>query len=262
MAGDDLIEAYLDRLVERLRGPGDHVRRALAESEDHLRHSQAEGVEHGLGDAEAAQIAIDRFGDVDQVAMRYNTDRVLASPFQVALQVLLALALTGSIMLVAIGFSGVVAGVGGAAFGHEFIAGDRPGVTYTEERCDEYRSLYPEAPTCEQAALSDHYDEVVYSRIAAGVLGLVVLGGWWAVRWLIGERLGPSVIPTSFVPTALTALFAAAAAVLGGVGFLDWLFAGSDSGAGNFLSGGIVSAVAFLAFGAWLVATLRNQAAA
>jgi hypothetical protein len=261
MAGDDLIEAYLDRLVELLRGPGDHVRRALAESEDHLRRSQAQQVAAGLSEEEAARVAIDRFGDVEQVAGRYNTDRVLASPVQVAVQVLLALALAGSITLVAIGLSGVVAGIGGAAFGHAFIAGDQPGVTYTAERCAEYRAIYPEAPTCEQAALDDHYDETVYNRIAGGVLGLLVLGGWWVASRLAQGQVGPSVIPRSFVPIALTTLFAAAAAVLGGIGVLQWLFAGSNSGAGSLLSAGIVSGVAFLAFGAWLVMTLRSEAA-
>ena len=77
-------------------------------------------------------------------------------------------------------------------WGTAFVSGDGPDVTYSATRCADLQEYHP-SPTCEQAATGHRYDEVVGYRLAAGVLGLVVLGGWLAVvrPW----RRGPSLQP-------------------------------------------------------------------
>src|SRR5205085_1471638 len=84
--------------------------------------------------------------------------------------------------LLAIGASGLLSMGLRAAWGSEFVAGDPPGVTYTAPRCADYERFHPEAGTCAEAAAAHHADEVETYRVAAGVLGLLVLGGWWFAR--------------------------------------------------------------------------------
>jgi hypothetical protein len=152
----------------------------------------------------------------------------------------LATVLLLGVGLVAVGASGAVAGVMGAAAGKAFVSGDAPGVTYTKARCAELREYAPHAPTCEAAAVEHHFGEVIWYRLAAGVLGGVVLAGYAWTRRRRGAR-GPALLPETLVPTAAATLFGAAAVFLLGQG-LDLTFLGTQHGGGGFLSGGIVAA--------------------
>ena len=257
MSEHDPIDLYLDRLAEVLHGPGSEIRRALAESEDHLREAEAAGLRSGMSSEVASTTAIQRFGTVEEVAGRYELLRVLASPAQLAAQALLSLALVGSFVLIGIGLSGVLAAGSAAWFGEQFIAGDLPGVTYTPERCADYLEYYPDAGSCEQAAVAHHFDETVGYRMDAGVLGLLVLFGWWIARRSSKRWAGPSAIPDVFVPLATTVLFAGAAVTLGGLGVIQLASTGGDSGAGSFLTAGAVSLLAVVIFGTWLLRSLR-----
>lgn len=258
MMGQDPIDAYLDRLIETLRGPGHEVRRALTESEDHLREAEAAELAAGKEPEEAARAAIARFGTPEEVARRYDLMRGLAAPGQILAQAIMSLALVGSIILISIGLSGIVAAGGAAALGPKFIAGDQPGISYTPERCADFMAFHPEASTCEQAAVAHHLDETVGYRLTAGVLGLILLVVWWLTWRGARNRLGPKAIPASFVPIATTASFAAASVVLGFLGTGQWLTSGVETGAGYMLSAAAVSLVATVVFGAWLVRTLRS----
>jgi hypothetical protein len=170
----------------------------------------------------------------------------------------LALALVGGVGLVAIGASGLVAAGMGAAFGKGFVAGDPPGVTYTQERCADFAEYHPEAGGCQGAAAAHHFDEVVGYRVDAGVLGLLLLGGVWLLGPRLRRRAGGAALPDGFAATVGASLFgvAAAALLLQGVGELAL---GRATGAGQYLSGGLVSLVAFAAFAAALARVLFGR---
>lgn len=161
--------------------------------------------------------------------------------------------LLGGIGLTAIGVSGGVAALFGRVFGEDFVAGDPPGVTYTQSRCAEYLEYAPGAGSCAQAATTHHFGEVVEYRVAAGVLGLVALVVWWLLR---RRARGRDVLPEAFAATVATALFGVAAAGLllesGGLAVIG----GQRSGVGDPLSGGIVSAVAAAVFAVVLARAL------
>jgi hypothetical protein len=166
--------------------------------------------------------------------------------------------------LLAIGISGVVALAGGRAFGKDFVSGDPPDVTYTANRCAELLEYYP-GGTCRSAATAHHFDEIVSYRIAAGVLGLLIVAG---ERLLVpgslrrqGQRL-----PAGIIDTAGVTAFGLAAAALFGLGVSHLLvvqpqLALSFSGSGQWLSGAIVAAPVAVYFGLRLLSLLDGGGA-
>lgn len=257
----DPVEEYLDLLADASRLRGRRLRHVLAEVEDHLVTARDAHRDAGVDDHEAGRRAVAEFGPAPEVAA--GLDRAAAPPVEALLREgVNRLVLVGALGLLAIGLSGLLAAAGGSAFGKAFVSGDGPGVTYTAKRCAEYQQLSP-APTCAQAAVGHHYDEVVGYRLDAGILGLLVLGGWLAVDrpWRRRPRPAYGALPDAFAPTVGAALFGAAAAVLLPSGLLDLTFTGTSSGAGNPLSAGVVAAVAFLGFAASLWRSLRARPA-
>ncbi|MFL5768371.1 MAG: hypothetical protein ACJ758_11085 [Actinomycetota bacterium] len=170
----------------------------------------------------------------------------------------LAIAMTwlAAVGLVAIGVSGVLADAFGSAMGQDFVAGDRPGVTYTSARCADFKEYAPNANTCREAATVHHYGEVVDDRILAGLLGLGLLGAYlFARRRHLTET--PD-LPAAFSSTVGVSVFGlAGAALLAFAGNLALL--GDPSGVGQYLSGGIVSGLVAAAFGWSLLSTLLGR---
>jgi hypothetical protein len=232
---DDPIERHLDELFNQLSGTGHTGRRALAEAEDHLRAAAADGVKAGLSEVEAARQAVARFGDPARIAASLR-----ANSFRSTLAVLLSGAwLMGAIGLIAIGVSGLLAEVFGRAFSPNFVSGDSFGVTYTSERCADYFEYFPNAASCANAAELHHWGEVVETRVAAGILGLLALGVYLLARRF--TRL-PAPPPGPFALVAF-ALFALAGVALTFPVILEAAFGGS-AGLGANLSGGIIALIA------------------
>lgn len=253
----DLIEQYLDELLAELRGRARDVRRTLAEAEDHLREATRHGRARGLSEAQAQQAAIERFGTPRTVAGRFAAERSGGVPFSVLVEAVLALTLVAGIGLVAIGASGALAGVLGPAVGKTYVAGDPSGVTYTPARCADFREYFPKASTCEAAATAHHFDEIVTYRLAAGVLGLLVLAGYGLVRRRRPSARGLA-LPDGFTATIGTVPFAVAAAVLC-LPALGSTAMGDSSGAGGQLTGGVVAALAAAGFATSLYRTVRAR---
>ncbi len=249
MTAPGTIDGYLDALLASLAVDPGRARRILAEVEDHLRASASSLETGGMPPAEAEREAIARFGPPARLARELGgvAPRSLR---RLGIEAVTTLALTAGIGLVAIGVSGVLSQLLGAAFGKSFIAGDTNGVTYTAARCADFLRFHPEAPDCAAAATAHHFDEVAQYREAAGVLGLAVLGGWWLVRRRASRRRG--LLPAVFEPTVGAALFGLAALGLLGLSLGQIAF-GDTTGTGAYLTGGAVSAIVFAAYAARLL---------
>jgi hypothetical protein len=257
----DPIEGYLDQLLGHLRGSAHDIRRILAETEDHLRDATAEEVAAGAGEEEAQRRAIERFGDPRAVARRFSARLAPVPSAAVATELARAAVLLAGAGLVAIGISGLLAELLGRLFGAGFVAGDLPGITYTPARCAEFLEYFPDAGGCEQAAALHHWGEVVEYRVAIGVLGLLLLGGYLLWRRSRGGEppryLG--VLPDGFAATVATSLYGVAAAVLALEG-LDALLVADGDGTGQWLSAAVVAAGVAVVYGISLYRTVRTRA--
>jgi hypothetical protein len=259
----DLIEGYLDQLLTQLRGSATEVRRILAETEEHLRDAAAELVAAGASEEQAQRLAVERFGNPRTVARRFSARLAPVPPAAVAAELARAVVLLGGVGLIAIGVSGLVAELLGRVFGAGFVAGDLPGVTYTQQRCAEFLEYFPDAGGCEQAAALHHWGEVVEYRVAVGVLGLLVLGAYLLWRRGRGGQqpryLG--VLPDGFAATVATSLYGVAAAVLA-LETLDALLVADGSGAGQWLSAAVVALAMAAGYGSSLYRTVLTRARA
>jgi hypothetical protein len=235
------IDAYLDALARELRLDPAHTRRVLIEVEDHLREALHSNVARGLDEVEATEQALTSFGSPRVVARRFHIESGQRFTRALFLQIVLTLGLLGGVGLAAIGASGALAAAMGGVFGKSFVAGDGYGVTYTPPRCAQYLRLDPGAANCTQAALDDHFDEIVFYRLAVGVLGLATLAGCWVVRRRFRALLRTASLPALFGDTAGAAVFGVAACLL----LLDGV-AGATGSQGGQLSGGIVASLVAL----------------
>jgi len=154
---------------------------------------------------------------------------------------------------VSIGVSGVLAAGMQAAFGAGFLAGDLPGVAYTADRCADLQEYAPSGATCEEAAALHHSDETVTYRLAAGVLGLLLLGMWVVARRRTAAR-GDG-LPSGMVEAAGCAVFGVVGLALLAQG-LELLAIGPGAGEGADLSAGIVSLLVAALFGVGVHRTL------
>lgn len=234
MTGGELIEEYLDLLYAELRAVPHEARRILAEAEDHLREGLAEGLAAGLSEREAAGQAISSFGSVSAVVRAHQRRRrrlptTLLRDLAVSAWRLIAIG------LLAIGASGIIAGVMNATLGREFVGGHPSAAGLSAAGCRYYLSIWPAARTCGQAWMLEVSSDAVSLRVAAGVIGLVMLAGY-----LLARRWWPRALPEGFVPTVAVTLFGTAAAGLG------WLAVagpvrGGGGGPGSYLSGAIAA---------------------
>lgn len=248
MSVDDPIERYLDELLVELRGSPRAVRRVLAETEAHLRDAVDAGVD--------PEEAIRRFGPAREVAATAN--RQTAVPLGVLVrQLALAACLLGAIACAAIGVSGLVAVGMDAAFGPKFVAGDLPTISYTADRCAEYRILAPNEASCLAAAARHHADEVETTRVAAGFLGAVLFAAWWVVRRRWRTTPATGALPPAFVSSIGTAVFAVATMALAAQSLqaFGWK---STAGLGQWLSAAVVSGCATAGFAVVMLRGLRR----
>jgi hypothetical protein len=240
----DEIDRYLDRLLLELSGRATDARRIVTEAEEHLRQAVEEGA--------SPEEAIARFGRPAQIARRFDPPRLALAPLVTATWHLFAVG------LLAIGASGLLSIGARAGWGSQFVAGDPPDVTYTAARCADFEEYHPEVATCRAAAGAHHADEVELYRVAAGVLGAVTLGAWQLRR----RRRPPP--PRSAVdelaPAVGATMFAAAGLALAAQG-LSLLTQGTHAGAGQWLTGAVVSLAVAAAYATQVRRGLRLRAA-
>ena len=202
-------------------------------------------------------------GYLDQLLahLRFSARLAPVPPAAVAAELARAAVLLGAVGLVAIGASGALAELLGRLFGPAFVVGDLPGVTYTAGRCAEYLEYFPDAGSCAQAAALHHWGEVVEYRVAVGVLGLLVLGGFllWRRRPDGRQEHYLGVLPEGFSATVATSLYGVAAGALALLSLDAFLVAGGD-GTGQWLSAAIVASAMAIAYGVSLYRTVLIRA--
>ena len=240
----DPIEEYLDLLYVRLRIRPRRARRVLAEAEDHLREAAAQGMAAGLTEREAQEAAISSFGSVRAVVRAHDARLQRFPAVAVLRDLVLAAWMLGTFGLLAVGASGLVVAGMNLLFGPRFVGGTVPaGAKLAASSCQGWLADNPGAHGCAQAAMLETSVDAVSLRIAAGLLGLLLLAGYRMVR-----RDGlPGALPEAFIPTVAVSLFGAATAGL------VWLAStgavvGATSGPGFFLSGALVALAAAAAF--------------
>ena len=209
------IEDYLDELLRRTQADPRTTRRLLDEANDHLRTAAAELQATGMPRIEAEREVLRRFGP--PVGMTRDSWR--RSFGALVVETLRASVLLGGCGLVAVGLSGVVVAVMNALFGRGFVGGATV--------------LGTGGSTVAETA-----QDAVVLRVLAGVVGMVVLAGYAALR---GRTKPAVVLPKGLTDALGAAAFAAALVVLTGAS-ADQAVTGADGvGVGFFLSGALVS---------------------
>ena len=163
----------------------------------------------------------------------------------------------GSIGLLAVGVSGLVAAGMHAAWGPQFVAGDLPDVTYTPQRCAELAALAPHSPSCIAAAARHHTTEVEMYRVAAGMVGAVGVAVCVLLRRRRSALADTSALPHGLVLAIGATVFgvstlALAVQAMQGIGWH------TTAGLGQWLSAAIVSAACAAVFTVEFVRELRR----
>ena len=207
-AGD--VDRYLDEMFDRLAGTGAAGRRALAETEDHLRASVADETARGLSVAEAERSAVTRFGPPARIAAqlrrtqkRISLRAVLSGVWLVAGLATLVLALTYL----------------GKALELAVLLRLHP---------QPPQSCILDGPNAYAGAGCSAGRPVMYDNIRAGLLLLVLAVIILMVRWQVVRRAGLAPTPPRF------SLFIAILFAVGGIGRFvlrssgDWVFGGRE----------------------------------
>lgn len=212
---DERIDSYLDQLLLALRGRPREARRLLAEVESHLREAIEARVAAGLGEAEAADETLRRFGPPSLLARTvpphaaYRT--LLCQLTETALLVI-------SLLFLAAGIAAVPAAVVGLTGNPSLVTGDGPGQAPAPARCQQLLHMLA-APSCPQALAAHHLQEVIRNHLLGGWLGCLFLVAWWVVH--VHRKARPAVLPAGFALTVGGTLLAAVAAFLLAVGIAD-----------------------------------------
>ena len=251
--GIKAIERYLDHLFDALAGSGASGRRVLAEAEGHLFTAYEKSVGQGMSPAEAAAAAIERFGRADEVSA--STRAAGALPVGTIIRKSLSGAwLIGTAGLICLGISGLLVRLLGHVAGRAFLTADPSGVTYTAARCREYFEYAPGASSCAQAAIAHHFDELVFSREAAGVLGLLCAGAWWLFVRRADSRWRSPIGATMAVGAVAAGLIGLGSA---GAGLLAYLF-GAHSGFGALFPDAAAAFIGAALFGTLSIRRARS----
>lgn len=218
------IEDYLDELLRRSHADARTTRRVLDEASDHLFAAAGELEAAGMARVEAEREAVRRLGPAPELVRGtwwHSFARLVAETLRAAI-------LLGGCGLVAVGLSGGVVALMNALAGERFVGGATV--------------LGTGGSTVGETA-----QDAVSLRVAAGVVGLLVLGGYAVLRRFLPATV---VLPGGLVDALGAAAFAAGAAVLIGASVDQAVIGGGGHGVGFFLSGALVSLAGAVLFSA------------
>ena len=254
----DLVEDYLDQLYVSLRTTPREARRIIAEAEDHLRESVEAGLAAGLTEREAQEAAVSSFGSVRAV-VRAHARRV--PPVAVFGELVMAAWKLGSIALLAVAGSGVVADLMNRFLGRQFVGGNpaAPGPVPVAA-CRYWMSIWPGTHSCGTAAMLERSSDAVSLRVIVLIPGLIALAVYVLARRFLRKRGWPGeVLPDGFVPTVAACLFGVLTAGLVWSSLRAANY-GTNGGPGTYLSGAIVTLAVAVSFVPALRRTLLRHA--
>jgi len=224
----DLIDAYLDDLLPRLRGPAHDVRSTLAEAEAHLRDAADADVAAGMDPQDAQRRAISSFGSAREVATAANRGVLGVSAAE------LGQALAGAATrMVAVGLVAIaVATLGARALAGltstHFVFGTPSGASLAASQCRHWLAIHPSASTCARAATLENADDTVVFHLGGAILGLAIL----AVAYFVARRFWRptaatrAAIPAGVVPAIGATVFGTVGIALVVAGLSDAMVSG------------------------------------
>jgi hypothetical protein len=215
------IEDYLDELLRRTHADPRTTRRLLDEAGDHLNAAAAELCSTGMSRQQAETEAVRRFGSIAPIVLATHRQSLLA----LVLETLRAALFLGGCGLVAVGISGLVALVMNLWAGRSFVGG---------------QAVFPGA----HVSVREVADDAVVLRVLAGLVGLVVLVGYYA--WRRYSSAAP-LLPAGLVDALGAAAFAGGTVALAIVA-ADQAVRTGTPGVGFALSGAIVALPAAVYF--------------
>jgi hypothetical protein len=256
---DSPIECYLDELVAGLstRQPRE-LRHLVAEAEAHLRDGAAEGEAAGLSSHAAELAAVERFGAASELVTAER--RRLVTPWwELARQFVVTAVVLGGVGAMAVGASGALSAVIKGIAGPRVLAAPSSGRLLSASDCARWLGLDPSAHTCRAAATADWANEVIWYRLALGVLGVLALAVFAMARRRSKRIRGWSLLPPAISDTIAATLFGIGGLWTLGLG-VDAIAVSSGDGSGQWLSAAIVALVAAGIFGIRLIRDLRPDA--
>ena len=256
-APDSPIESYLDELVTRMPAEQPRaLRQLLAETEAHLRDDAARAIVEGASPLDAEVDAVRRFGPVPGMVAAEQR-RFTASLSTVVRQIASTAWLLASIGAIAVGVSGIIAGVFERAAGAAALIDVRPGNVLSSADCARWLANDPSARDCRAAALHDWVGEVVVYRVMFGLLGVAALAVFFLLRRRWSRLHKWSMLPPLVSDTIATIAFAIGAIWTLGTG-IDTLAIGPGTGYGQWFSAALVALAAAVLFGIRLVRDLQR----
>jgi hypothetical protein len=250
------IESYLDELVAGLstRQPR-QLRHMVAEAEAHLRDDAAAGMAAGLSAHAAELAAVEHFGAASDLAAAER--RQLATPLQdLARQFVLTAVVLGGVGAMAVGASGALSAVIDRIAGPRVVATPSSGQLLSAGDCARWLGLDRSAHTCRAAATADWVNEVIWYRLALGLLGAVALAIFVMARRRSSRVHGWSLLPPAISDTIAATLFCAGGVWTLGLG-INAIAVSSGDGSGQWLSAAVIAMIAAGVFGVRLIRDIR-----
>jgi hypothetical protein len=159
---------------------------------------------------------------------------------------------------VAVGVSGILAGLLGAFAGSRFLVDVAPGQALAASDCARWLAADPTASSCREAAVTDWAAETVAYRIVAGLVGIGLLLAYsWVRRRPVGRGRW-STLPDPVSNTVAVTLFGAAGLWMVALG-VDAIAVSSGRGSGQWFSAAVVAVAAAAIFGRRLLRDLRSN---
>lgn len=253
------IDGYLDELVRQVGTSRPRELRALlAETEAHLRDAADDAMSRGLDPEAAEREAIARFGPAAELAAAERATWTTPLPV-LGRQVVASGLLLGGIGAVAVGISGLVAWLIRVIGGEQTLVSNPSSGTLSPGNCARWLGGYPSSAGCRAAAMHDWADEIVFGRIAAGVLGLIALGAFVLVRrrW-VRRSARPALLPALVSDTIGATAFGVAWLWTLGLG-VDATVVSHGDGSGQWLSAAVVAMAVAVVFAVRLIRGLQHH---